>query len=63
VEPRSFSRNHEGGREFVPLLPVGIHVPTELQTALIDEALPHPIVLLHPRTLAESSHYPLPDFP
>ena len=45
----------------MPLLPVRVHVPTELQTTPIDEALPHPIVLLHPRTLAESASAPLLD--
>jgi hypothetical protein len=43
----------------VSLLPVGVHVPTELQTAFTDEALPHPVILLHARTLAERSFYPL----
>src|SRR5215212_5924368 len=60
VEPPRLPWDYEGGREPVPLLPVWVPVPTELQTALADEALPHPIILLHPRTLAESSCYPLP---
>jgi hypothetical protein len=47
----------------VSLLPVGVHVPTELQTAFTDEALPYPLVLLHPHTLAERSFYPLKEFP
>src|SRR5829696_6197804 len=60
VEPPRLPWDYEGGREPVPLLPVWVPVPTELQTALADEALPHSIILLHPRTLAESSCYPLP---
>src|SRR5215211_5337547 len=60
VEPRRLPGDHERGREPVSVLPVGVHVPTELQTAFIDEALPHPIVSLHPRTLAESSCFALP---
>ena len=45
----------------MPLLPIRVHIPTELQTAFTDEALPHPIILLHPRTLAESASAPLLD--
>src|SRR5215210_5588090 len=54
VEPRRLRRHYEGNREPVSPLPVGVHVPAELQTTLTDEARPCQIIPAHPRTLAES---------
>src|SRR5918997_604332 len=49
LQDRGFDRYHQRGREGVPVLPLRVRMPPELQATLPLEPLPHLGVLVHPR--------------